>query len=149
MVCILTRHVTHWACLGWTGSTCTQHVPVPANIKQLRTAIEEWDNIPQATINSLINYMWRRRVVLHEANSGYTRNWLVFWSTPLFLFTVSYQKMPVGFSNHVKSIDWFPYINCYSVKSLHAVFIFLFSVFSQVVCTEWCSLSFLQYPIPG
>jgi hypothetical protein len=31
-------------------------VPVPANIQQLRTAIEEeWDNNPQATINSLIN----------------------------------------------------------------------------------------------
>ncbi|KAK6293211.1 hypothetical protein J4Q44_G00367120 [Coregonus suidteri] len=31
---------------------------VPANIQQLRTAIEEeWDNIPQATINSLINSM--------------------------------------------------------------------------------------------
>jgi transposase len=35
-----------------------QSVPVPANIQQLRTSIEEeWDNIPQATINSLINYM--------------------------------------------------------------------------------------------
>jgi transposase len=33
-----------------------QHVPVPANIQQLCTAIEaEWDNIPQAKINSLIN----------------------------------------------------------------------------------------------
>ena len=34
-----------------------QRVPVPANIHQLPTAIEEeWDNIPQATINSLISY---------------------------------------------------------------------------------------------
>ena len=34
-----------------------QRVPVPAKIQQLCTAIEEeWDNIPQATINSLINY---------------------------------------------------------------------------------------------
>jgi hypothetical protein len=33
-------------------------VPVPANIQQHHTAIEEeWDNIPQATINSLINSM--------------------------------------------------------------------------------------------
>jgi hypothetical protein len=31
-----------------------QHAPVPSNIQQLRTAIEkEWNNIPQATINSL------------------------------------------------------------------------------------------------
>ena len=35
-----------------------QLVPVPGNIQELRTAIEEeWDNIPQATINSLINSM--------------------------------------------------------------------------------------------
>ncbi|KAL0190518.1 hypothetical protein M9458_013216, partial [Cirrhinus mrigala] len=34
-----------------------QRVPVPANIQQLRTAIEEeWTNIPQATINNLSNY---------------------------------------------------------------------------------------------
>ncbi len=33
-----------------------QRVPVPANIQQLRTAIEkEWTNMPQATINNLIN----------------------------------------------------------------------------------------------
>ncbi len=38
-----------------------QRVPVPANIQQLRTAIEEeWTNIPQATINNLINSMQRR-----------------------------------------------------------------------------------------
>ncbi len=35
-----------------------QHVPVPANFRQLRTAIkEEWTNIPQATINNLIKSM--------------------------------------------------------------------------------------------
>ena len=51
-----------------------QRVPGPANIKQLRTAIEEeWDNIPQATINSLINSMRWRCVALHEANCGHTR----------------------------------------------------------------------------
>ena len=49
-----------------------QRVPVPANIQQLCTAIE-WDNIPQATINSLINSMRRRCVGLHEANGGHTR----------------------------------------------------------------------------
>ncbi len=38
-----------------------QRVLVPANIQQLRTAIdEEWTNIPQATINNLIKYMRRR-----------------------------------------------------------------------------------------
>ncbi len=56
-----------------------QRGPVPANIQQLRTAIEEeWTNIPQATINNLINSMWRRCVALREANGGHTRYWLVF-----------------------------------------------------------------------
>ena len=51
-----------------------QRVPVPANIQQLRIAIqEERDKIPQATINSLINSMGRRCVSLHEANGGHTR----------------------------------------------------------------------------
>jgi hypothetical protein len=49
-----------------------RHVPVPANILPLRTAIEEeWDHIPQARINSLI-------YALHEANGGHTRYSLVF-----------------------------------------------------------------------
>ena len=47
-----------------------QLVPVPDNIQKLCTAIEEeWDNIPQATINS----MQRRYVTLHEANGRHTR----------------------------------------------------------------------------
>uniref|UniRef100_A0A8C8DQ73 Transposable element Tcb2 transposase n=1 Tax=Oryzias sinensis TaxID=183150 RepID=A0A8C8DQ73_9TELE len=55
-----------------------QRVPVPANIQQLRTAIEEeWTNIPQATIDNLINSMRRRCVTLHEANGGHTRYSLV------------------------------------------------------------------------
>ncbi len=51
-----------------------QRVTVPANIQKLCTAIEEeWTNIPQATINNLINSMQRRCVALHEANGGHTR----------------------------------------------------------------------------
>ncbi len=56
-----------------------QCVPVPANIQQLRTAIEEkWTNISLATNNNLINSMRRRCVALREANGGHTRYWLVF-----------------------------------------------------------------------
>ncbi len=51
-----------------------QRVALPANIQQLRTSIEEeWINIPQATINNLINSMQRRSVALREANDGHTR----------------------------------------------------------------------------
>ncbi len=51
-----------------------QQVPVPANIHQFCTAIEvEWINIPQATINNLINSLRRRCVALREANGGHAR----------------------------------------------------------------------------
>ncbi len=51
-----------------------QRVPVSANIQQICTAIEEeWTNIPQATINNLINSMRRRCVAMREANGGHTR----------------------------------------------------------------------------
>jgi hypothetical protein len=61
-----------------------QRVPVPANIQQRRTAIEEeWDNIPQATINNLINSKRRRCFVLHEANGGQISD------QPPYLFKVS------------------------------------------------------------
>jgi hypothetical protein len=66
MAGVLTRHVR-------------QCVAVPADIQQLHTAIaEEWDNILQATINSLISSIRRRCVALHEANGGHTRHGLVF-----------------------------------------------------------------------
>jgi hypothetical protein len=41
-----------------------QFPPISSNFE------EEWDNIPQATINSLINFMRRR---CHAANGGHTR----------------------------------------------------------------------------
>ncbi len=57
-----------WDGLDWR---IQQRVPVPANIQQRRTAIEEeWTNIPQTTINNLLNSMWRRCVALREANGG-------------------------------------------------------------------------------
>ena len=70
-----------WDALDWR---VRQPVPISANIQQLQTAIEEeWDNVPQAIINSRINSMRIRGVALHEGNGGHTRYWLVLWSRPL------------------------------------------------------------------
>ncbi len=52
-----------------------QCVPVPANIQQLHTVIEEeWTNIPQSTTWSTL---CKGAVALHEANGGHTRYLLV------------------------------------------------------------------------
>ncbi|KAL0179256.1 hypothetical protein M9458_024698, partial [Cirrhinus mrigala] len=49
--------VLAWPAYSPDMSPIEHHVPVPANIQQLRTAIEEeWTDIPHATINNLINY---------------------------------------------------------------------------------------------
>ncbi len=53
---ILTGHVTHWACWDALDRRIRQRVPVPANIQQLRTAIEEeWTTFhsPQSICKSL------------------------------------------------------------------------------------------------
>ena len=48
--------------------------PVPENVRQLRVALqEEWDNIPQATIDNLVMSMRRRCTALRDANGGHTR----------------------------------------------------------------------------
>ena len=51
-----------------------QRLPAPANIGELRQALtEEWQNIPQATIDRLIGSMRRRCVAVQRANGGHTR----------------------------------------------------------------------------
>ncbi len=53
MASILTRHVTHWTCLGYNGSAyktaCSSSCQYPAS----------WTNILQDTINNLINSIRR------------------------------------------------------------------------------------------
>lgn len=51
-----------------------RRIPVPANVPALRIAlVEEWDNIPQATIDHLVASMRRRCVALRHARGGHTR----------------------------------------------------------------------------
>ncbi len=76
----------HWTChplsmfgMLWIGV----YDSVFQFIQQLHTDIEEeWTNIPQATINNLINSMWRRCVALSEANGCNTPDTDWFSDTP-------------------------------------------------------------------
>ena len=46
----------------------------PANFNELRQAlIQEWNNIPQAEINNLVNYMRRRYNAVVNSRGGHTR----------------------------------------------------------------------------
>ena len=66
------RHRTHvWDALD---RRIRARVPVPYNVRQLRIALQqEWINIPQATIDTLVNFMRRRYVALRDARGGHTR----------------------------------------------------------------------------
>ncbi len=74
MANILTGHVTHWACLGCSGSVymtaCSSSCQYPA------TSHSHWRVDQHSTINNLSNSMWRRWFALCEANGGHTRYWL-------------------------------------------------------------------------
>ncbi len=77
MASILTGYVTHWACLGCSGSAyttaCSSSCQYPATLHS------HWRGEDQHyTINNLTNSMWRRCVALREANGGHTRYWLIF-----------------------------------------------------------------------
>ncbi len=78
MASILTGYVTHWACLGCSGSAYM--TACSSSCQYLATSHSHWrgEDIPQATFNNLINSMRRRCVALREANGGHTRYWLVF-----------------------------------------------------------------------
>ena len=50
-----------WDVLDWHKQ---KRVTVPTNLQQLRTAIEEeWTNIPQATIDKLLNICMRQKCI--------------------------------------------------------------------------------------
>ena len=47
---------------------------LPANVKELRQAlIQEWNNIPQAEINTLVNSMCWRCTAVVNSRGGHTR----------------------------------------------------------------------------
>jgi hypothetical protein len=126
IACILTRDVTHWACLGCSGLTCM--TACSSSHQYPATSHSQWRRVGQhspATINNL---------VCERDVSRYMRQMMVtpdndWFSDPrpyLFLYSQSYEVHRLG-PNGCISIDWFPYMNCHSVKSLkllHSAFIF-------------------------
>ncbi len=53
-----------------------QFLPISSNFTQPLKRINKcWTNISQATINNLINSIWRRCVALREANGGNDTDW--------------------------------------------------------------------------
>jgi hypothetical protein len=107
------------------GQHVRQRVP-------LRTAIEEeWDNIPQATINSL--KICQGKWWSHEILTCFVIH------TPTFILTYLYSQSceihRLG-PNECIYIDWFTYMICNSLKSLkllHVAFIFLLNECSVIL----------------
>jgi hypothetical protein len=76
-----------------------QLVLIPINIQHLHIAIEEeWDNIPQATINSLINSMRRGCVAVTPDTDCFLIH------APTYFFKgICDQQMQICIPSHVKS----------------------------------------------
>ena len=97
---------------------------------------------PQSTAWSTL-CEWDVSHWLHEANGGHTRYWTVFrylkkyiffkvylWPTESYLYSQSFEIHRFGHNLFI-SVDWFPYMNCNTAKSLrllHVAFLFLFSI---------------------
>jgi hypothetical protein len=63
MACILTRHLTIEHVWEALDLHVQQRVPIPCIIQQLRTAVaEEWNNIPQATINKQPDQLYAKEM---------------------------------------------------------------------------------------
>ncbi len=93
-----------------------QRVPVPANIQQLRTAIEEeWTNIPQATINNLINSMWRRWQMVVTPDTD--------WFSRIFFFIFE-RNRPFVYIEKVLDL-WVPLMKKWGQKQKCCVYIFV------------------------
>ena len=90
-----------WDALDWRVQ---QRFPVPANIQQLCTAIEEWDNTPQSTAWSTL-CEGGGDVTLHEVNGGHTGYWLVLIHAPALFFKKVSVTKGICIPSHVKSID--------------------------------------------
>ena len=58
----------------WPASRLRRRPNPPANVIELRQAfIQEWNNIPQADINTLVNSMHRRCTAVVNSRGGHTR----------------------------------------------------------------------------
>ena len=102
-----------WDALDWC---VRQSVPVPANIQKLCTAIEEeWDNIPQATINNLRNYAKEMLCCMMQMVVTPDTDWFsdplflrYLWPTDAYLYSQSCEIHRLLLNEFI-SIDWFPY----------------------------------------
>jgi hypothetical protein len=117
-----------------------QFPPISSNFTQTLSRSGTTFHRPQSIAWSTL--MWRRCVALNETNGGHNRYWQVFWSTPVpcflrylwltdaYLYSQSCEIHRLEPDKSI-SIDWFPYMNCNSVKYfklLHVWFIFLSSI---------------------
>ena len=142
IACTLTRYITHWACLGCSGSTCTNNVfqfpPISSNFAQplKRGGTTFHSQQPdELYVKEMCCTAWGK-FWSHKTLTGFLIHTPTFflrylWPTDAHLYSKLCETHILG-PNLFISIDWFPYMNYNSVKSLkllHVVFLCLFSTF--------------------
>ena len=139
-----------WDALDWR---VPERVPVPDNIQQLRTAIEEErDNIPQATINSMRrdeSHCMRQMVVTPDTDSFSDPHPYLFlrylWPTDANLYSQWCEIHRLG-PNEFISIVWFPYVNCVFEIVACCIYIFVQCVLNSDYITLYHNKHKVQMP---
>jgi hypothetical protein len=135
MACILTRHVTHWACLGCSGPTYTTGC---SSSRQYRATLHShWRGVEQhytghnqqpdqryakEMCRAAWGKWWSHQILtgflIHTTIFYYL--WLYLWPTYAYLYSQACGIYGLG-PNELYSIDWFLYMNLQLSKILEIV----------------------------
>jgi hypothetical protein len=126
MACILTRHVTHWACLGCSGSTCT--TACSSSCQYPATSHIHWKGVGQHSTghNQQPDQFYEKEMCRaawgkwwsHQILTGFLIHtqllFLRYLWPDAYLYSQSCEIHRLG-PNAFILINWFPYLNCNSV----------------------------------
>ena len=148
MTCVLTRHVSRWACLECSVLTCTTAC---SKFPSISSNFAQPFHRPQSTAWSTLckrnGWCCMRQIMVTPDTDWFSDSWP-------YLFFI-YLKVKISVTNRCIcvfpvhrlgpndfiSIDWFPYMNCNSVKPLkllHVAFIFfVLCIYIYMCITRW------------
>ena len=137
MACTLTIYITHWACLGCPGSTCT--TVCSSSHQYPATSHSHWRGVWQYTTghNQQPDQLYAKEMCCTAWGKWCSLQIMTCFliHAPTFFSKVSMTNRCISVfpvihthrlgPNEFISTDWFPYMNCNAVKSLKLLHLFI------------------------